>query len=56
MTGVQTCALPISGFRQIAVYIDTPGGPYFVKALGPAKTIAKWSPTITAFLASIAYK
>ena len=44
------------GFRQIAVYIDTPGGPYFVKALGPAKTIAKWSPTITAFLASIAYK
>lgn len=44
------------GFRQIAVYIDTPGGPYFVKALGPAKTIAKWSPAITEFLTSIAYK
>jgi hypothetical protein len=45
-----------AGFRQIAVYIDTPGGPYFVKALGPAATIAKWQSAITAFLTSVAYK
>ena len=44
------------GFRQIAVYIDTPGGPYFVKALGPAKTIAKWSASVEAFLKSVSYK
>lgn len=44
------------GFRQIAVYIDTPGGPYFVKALGPAATIVKWNAAITAFLTSVGYR
>lgn len=45
-----------AGFRQIAVYINTPGGPYFVKALGPAATIAKWHGQITTFLGSVAYR
>jgi len=44
------------GFRQLAVYVDTPGGPYFVKALGPAATIAKWQPTFHAFLMSLRYE
>ena len=45
-----------TGFRQIAVYIDTPGGPYFVKALGPVKTLAKWDATIAAFLKSVKFE
>jgi hypothetical protein len=44
------------GFRQLAVYIETPGGPYFVKALGPAATIAKWHDSVHAFLMSIRYE
>jgi hypothetical protein len=44
------------GFRQLAVYVETPGGPYFVKALGPAATIAKWHDSVHAFLVSIKYE
>ncbi|HEX5069342.1 MAG TPA: hypothetical protein VFV78_03930 [Vicinamibacterales bacterium] len=44
------------GFRQLAVYVATPGGPYFVKALGPNATIAKWHASVESFLASLAYK
>ncbi|MEI6244757.1 MAG: hypothetical protein WCQ64_06895 [Acidobacteriota bacterium] len=44
------------GFRQLAVYVDTSGGPYFVKALGPAATITKWQPTFHAFLMSLKYE
>lgn len=39
-----------TGFRQIAVYIETPGGPYFVKLLGPAATVAKTVNAFSAFL------
>jgi len=44
------------GFRQLAVYVNTAGGPYFVKAIGPAATIAKWYESVQAFLASLTYK
>jgi hypothetical protein len=44
------------GFRQIAVYIDTPGGPYFVKCVGPAATVAKWHDSLQAFLRSVKYQ
>jgi hypothetical protein len=44
------------GFRQIAVFVATPGGPYFVKCLGPSATIAKWHDSVQAFLRSVRYE
>ena len=44
------------GFRQRAGYIDTPGGPYFVKLLGPEKTVAKWNDSFEAFLKTLRYE
>jgi hypothetical protein len=44
------------GFRQIAVYVATPGGPYFVKCLGPRATIAKWHASLQTFLRSVRYE
>lgn len=44
------------GWRQIAALIETPGGPHFVKVIGPAATLARWEPSVTAFIASIAYR
>ncbi len=44
------------GWRQIASLIETPGGPYFVKAIGPAATIAKWHDSVRAFLVSLKYE
>mgnify|MGYP006277845857 CR=1 FL=1 len=43
------------GFRQIAVYVETAGGPYFVKLLGPAKSVEKWRASFDAFLKSLKY-
>jgi hypothetical protein len=40
------------GFRQCAAYIETPGGPYFEKLLGPAATVAKWYDSYVAYLKS----
>ena len=40
------------GFRQCAAYIETPGGPYFAKLVGPAATVAKWYDSYVAFLKS----
>ena len=40
------------GFRQCAAYIDTPGGPYFAKMVGPAATVAKWYDSYVAYLKS----
>jgi hypothetical protein len=45
-----------AGWRQIAVLVETPGGPYFVKAVGPSDAIAKWEATIKDFLNSIKYE
>ena len=44
------------GFRQIAVYLATPGGPYFVKCVGPVATVAKWHDSLQAFLRSVRYE
>ena len=44
------------GFRQRAGYIDTPGGPYFVKLIGPEKTVAKWNESVDAFLKTLRYE
>lgn len=44
------------GFRLRAAIIETPGGPYFVKLTGPAKTVAQWDSSFTAFLKSLRYE
>ncbi|HXT69750.1 MAG TPA: hypothetical protein VN700_08340 [Vicinamibacterales bacterium] len=43
------------GFRQLAAVVETPGGPHFVKVVGPARTVAKWEASVTAFLKSLAW-
>jgi hypothetical protein len=44
------------GFRQVAAVVETPGGPYYVKFLGPAKTVAKWKPSFDEFMKSVEFK
>ena len=41
------------GFHLRAAVLETPEGPYFVKVTGPAKTVAKWSESVDAFLKSL---
>jgi hypothetical protein len=41
------------GFAMRAVVIQTPRGPYFVKMVGPARTMAKWLPSSDAFLKTV---
>ena len=41
------------GFRLQAAIIQTPDGPYFVKLVGPAKTVARWGDSMAAFLKSM---
>ena len=41
------------GFHLRAAVVETSEGNYFVKVTGPAKTLAKWSDSIDAFLKSL---
>ena len=41
------------GFRLRAAVVTTPEGPYFVKLVGPAKTVAKWDESFGAFVKSL---
>jgi len=41
------------GFRQRAAVVETTEGPYFVKLVGPAATVAKWDASFMAFLKSV---
>lgn len=40
-------------FRQLAAVIETSAGPYFVKLVGPAATVARWEKSFRGFLATI---
>ena len=40
------------GFRMRAAVIETTDGPYFVKLIGPAATVAKWDESFLIFLKS----
>jgi hypothetical protein len=44
------------GFRMRAAVVTTPKGPYFVKAVGPAKTMGRWNQAIDAFVASLRFE
>ena len=44
------------GFTLEAAVVETPGGPYFVKVVGPAHTLDRWSTSIRDFLQSTRYE
>lgn len=44
------------GFRMVAVVVPTARGPYFIKMLGPDKTVQRWSASFDDFLGTLAYK
>lgn len=44
------------GFRMRTAVITTPAGPYFVKMLGPDKTMTKWGPSLTAWLETVRFE
>lgn len=44
------------GFRLRAGVVTTPGGSYYIKLVGPAKTVAKWDSAFDAFLKSLRYE
>jgi hypothetical protein len=41
------------GFRLRAAVVEGPGGPYFVKLTGPARTVARWDASYLEFLKSL---
>ena len=41
------------GFRLRAAVIEGKGGPYYVKLVGPAATVARWDASVQAFLKSL---
>ena len=41
------------GFRLRAAVVTTTEGPYFIKLVGPAKTVAKWEEAFAAFVKSL---
>src|SRR5262249_27348791 len=43
-------------WRQIAALVATPGGPYFVKVVGPAATVDQANASLGAFLNSLRYE
>jgi len=44
------------GYRLRAAVVETPKGSYFVKLVGPQKTIAQWADSFTAYLNSFEFK
>ena len=41
------------GFHLRAAVIEGKGGPFFVRLIGPAKTVAKWDSSVQAFFKSL---
>lgn len=44
------------GFRMRAAVVQTPGGPYFIKLVGPLKSVTRWDKEYETFLQSLQYK
>ncbi len=44
------------GFRMRAAVIETPRGPYFVKLVGPEKTVHRWDEAFMAFIRSMRFQ
>ena len=44
------------GYRLLAAVVETPNGPYFLKLIGPEKTVTRWNESFLAFLKSFEFK
>ena len=44
------------GYRMRTAVVTTPKGPYFVKAVGPAKTIERWNKAFEGFIDSMSFQ
>jgi hypothetical protein len=44
------------GYRLLAAVVETPNGPYFLKLVGPEKTVARWNESFFGFLKSFEFK
>ena len=44
------------GYRLLAAVVETPHGSYFVKLLGPEKTVARWNESFLVFVKSFEFK
>lgn len=44
------------GYRLLAAVVETPNGSYFVKLVGPEKTVTRWNESFVAFLKSFEFK
>lgn len=47
---------PKPNYRMLAAVAETPGGPWFVKLTGPARTVAGWEKGFQEFLDSMRYQ
>jgi hypothetical protein len=43
-------------YRLRAAVIETPKGSYYLKVVGPDKTMVKWDGSVTEFLKSVDFK
>jgi hypothetical protein len=43
-------------FRMRTAVIQTPRGPYYVKLVGPEKTVARWNDAFATFIESVRYE
>ena len=43
-------------YRLRAAVIETPKGSYYLKLVGPEKTVAKWAKSVTEFLGTFEFK
>ena len=44
------------GYRLRAAVVETPRGSYFVKLVGPEKTVARWNESFLSYLRSFEFK
>ena len=44
------------GYRMRTAVVTTPKGPYFVKAVGPAKTVEHWNKAFEGFIDSMSFQ
>ncbi len=43
------------GFRMRAAVVQTPDGPYFIKVVGPTRTVTRWDRDFETFLQTVRY-
>jgi hypothetical protein len=43
------------GYRMRTAVVETPKGPYYIKLVGPAKTVATWNDGFNQFLSSLTF-